>query len=76
MTAASWRWTASAASCLRSASSDHYRINWTWQIAELFKIEDGQIRRIEAVFQRAPFGIPSGWSTWEQSMSEEPQDVR
>jgi len=55
---------------------DHYRINWTWQIAELFKIEDGQIRRIEAVFQRAPFGIPSGWSTYEQSISEEPQDVR
>jgi hypothetical protein len=55
---------------------DHYRINWTWQIAELFKIEDGQIRRIEAVFQRAPFGTPSGWSTYEQSISEEPQDVR
>jgi len=55
---------------------DHYRINWTWQLAELFKIEDGQIRRIEAVFQRAPFGIPSGWSTYEQSISEERQDVR
>jgi hypothetical protein len=55
---------------------DHYRINWTWQLAELFKIEDGQIRRIEAVFQRAPFGTPSGWSTYEQSISEEPQDVR
>jgi hypothetical protein len=55
---------------------DHYRINWTWQIAELFKIQDGQIRRIEAAFQRAPFGTPSGWSTYEQSISEEPQDVR
>jgi hypothetical protein len=55
---------------------DHDRINWTWQLAELFKIEDGQIRRIEAVFHRAPYGIPSGWSTYEQGMSEEPQDVR
>jgi hypothetical protein len=55
---------------------DHYRINWTWQLAELFKIQDGQIRRIEAVFQRAPFGIPSGWSTYQQGMSEEPQDIR
>jgi hypothetical protein len=55
---------------------DHYRIDWTWQLAELFKIQDGQIRRIEAVFQRAPFGIPSGWSTYEAGMSEEPQDIR
>jgi hypothetical protein len=55
---------------------DHARINWTWQLAELFKIEDGQIRRIEAVFLRAPYGMPSGWSTFEQAMSEEPQDVR
>jgi hypothetical protein len=55
---------------------DHHRINWTWQIAELFRIEKGQIRRIEAIFHRAPFGTPSGWSTWEQSMSSEVQDVR
>jgi hypothetical protein len=55
---------------------DHDRINWTWQLAELFKIEDGQIRRVEAIFLRAPYGIPSGWSTFEQGMSEEPQDVR
>jgi len=55
---------------------DHDRINWTWQLAELFKIEDGQIRRIEAIFLRAPYGINSGWSTFEQGMSEELQDVR
>ena len=55
---------------------DHYRINWTWQIAELFRVENGQIRRIEAIFHRAPFGMTSGWSTWEQSMSSEIQDVR
>jgi hypothetical protein len=55
---------------------DHEQINWTWQLAELFKIEDGQIRRIEAVFHRAPYGIPSGWSTFEQAMSESIQSVR
>lgn len=55
---------------------DHYRINWTWQLAELFKIENGKIRRIEAVFHQAPFGIPSGWSTFQQSISEDIQSVR
>lgn len=55
---------------------DHDRINWTWQLAELFRIEDGMIRRIEAVFLRGPYGINSGWSTYEQGMSEEIQDVR
>jgi hypothetical protein len=55
---------------------DHHRINWTWQLSELFKIENGQIRRIEAIFHRAPFGMPSGWSTYEASASSEVQDVR
>jgi hypothetical protein len=55
---------------------DHNNINWTWQLAELFKIEDGQIRRIEAVFLRGPYGINSGWSTYEQGMSEEARDIR
>lgn len=55
---------------------DHHQINWTWQLAELFKIENGLIRRVEAVFHQAPFGIPSGWSTYEQSISEEIQSVR
>ena len=55
---------------------DHDRLNWTWQLAEIFKIEKGQIRRIEAVFHRAPYGINSGWSTFEQGMSEAIQVVR
>jgi hypothetical protein len=55
---------------------DHEQINWTWQLGELFKIENGQIRRIEAVFHRAPYGINSGWSTYEQGMSDEPQIIR
>lgn len=55
---------------------DHHSINWTWQLAELFKIENGQIRRIEAVFHRAAFGTNSGWSTYEQGMSEEVQSIK
>lgn len=55
---------------------DHENINWTWQLAELFKIENGLIRRIEAIFHRAPYGISSGWSTYEQSISDEIQAVR
>jgi len=56
---------------------DHYRINWTWQLAELFKIdEEGKIRRIEAIFHQAPFGIPSGWSSYEESIAEEIQSIR
>lgn len=55
---------------------DHRPINWTWQLGELFRIEKGLIRRIEAIFIRGPYGINSGWSTYEQGRSEEIQDVR
>ena len=55
---------------------DHENINWTWQLGELFKIQDGKIRRIEAIFHRAPYGINSGWSTYEQGMSDQPQIIR
>ncbi len=48
---------------------------WTWQIAELFKVENNQIRRIEAILARSPYGLDSGWSTWEQGMSDELRDV-
>jgi len=42
---------------------------WTWEIAEAFRVEQGQIRRIEAVYHRCPYGMGSGWSDWEESMS-------
>jgi len=48
---------------------------WTWQIAELFKVEDGLIHEIEAILQRVPYGLLSGWSTWEQGMSDQMRDV-
>jgi len=34
---------------------------WTWEIAELFKIQDGKIMRIEALVNTAPYGMKSGW---------------
>jgi hypothetical protein len=55
---------------------DHRPINWSWQLGELFRIENGQIARIEAIFIRGPYGMCSGWSTYEQCRSEEPHDVR
>jgi hypothetical protein len=48
---------------------------WTWQIAELFKIEKGQIRQIEAILERSPYGMNSGWSSYEDGMSDRARDV-
>jgi hypothetical protein len=42
---------------------------WTWEIAEAFKVDNGKIRRIVAVFHRCPYGMGSGWSSWADSMS-------
>jgi hypothetical protein len=55
---------------------DHEQINWTWQIAELFRIEKSKIRLIEAVFHRCPYGMNSGWSTYEKGISEEAQSIK
>ena len=48
---------------------------WTWQLAELFRIERGRIRQIEAVLLRAPYGMNSGWSSWQDGMSSAARDV-
>jgi hypothetical protein len=42
---------------------------WTWELAEMFKIEKGTIRRIEAILEQVPYGMGSGWSNWEDQMS-------
>jgi len=47
---------------------------WTWGIAELFKVEDGQIRQIEAILHQVPYGMNAGWSSWEDGMSDRLQD--
>jgi len=48
---------------------------WTWQIAELFRIEKGKIRRIEALLQQSPYGMNSGWSSWPEGLSSVARDV-
>jgi hypothetical protein len=44
---------------------------WTWEMAEAFKVENGKIRRIQAIFERCPYGMNSGWSSWEEAMSDQ-----
>ncbi len=34
---------------------------WTWEIAEMFKIQDGKIMRVEALVNPAPYGMKDGW---------------
>jgi hypothetical protein len=34
---------------------------WTWEIAEMFKIQNGKIMRVEAIVNTAPYGMKSGW---------------
>lgn len=48
---------------------------WTWQIAEMFKIEKGKIRRIEAILIQSPYGMNSGWSSWQDGLSSAARDV-
>jgi hypothetical protein len=48
-------------------------VPWTWQIAELFKIEKGRIGPVESVLHPVPYGMGSGWSTWEDQMSSQPR---
>jgi len=47
---------------------------WTWGIAEVFKVENGQIRQIEAILHQVPYGMNAGWSSYEDGMSDRLQD--
>jgi hypothetical protein len=48
---------------------------WTWEIAEAFRIEHGKIHQIQAIMERVPYGMNSGWSTWEDGMSSAGRDA-
>jgi hypothetical protein len=48
---------------------------WTWQLAEAFRVEKGEIRQIMAIMERVPYGMNSGWSTWEKGLSTDLQDA-
>ena len=34
---------------------------WTWEIAEMFKIQDGKIMRVEAIVDTGIYGMKAGW---------------
>ena len=46
---------------------------WTCQIEELFKVEKGLLHEIGAILERVPYGMGSGWSSWEDAMSDKIQ---
>ncbi|HEY4362059.1 MAG TPA: hypothetical protein VGN17_13870 [Bryobacteraceae bacterium] len=48
---------------------------WTWQIAEVFQIEKGKIHQIQAIMERVPYGMNSGWSSWEDGLSDRGRDA-
>lgn len=49
---------------------------WTWELAELFKVEKGKLHQIEAVMDHSPYGMLSGWSNWEDGMSDRARDIK
>jgi hypothetical protein len=48
---------------------------WTWEIAEAFRIQRGNIHQIVAIMERVPYGMTSGWSSWQEGMSSEGRDA-
>jgi hypothetical protein len=43
---------------------------WTWEIAEAFQLQNGKIHQIEAIMERVPYGMNSGWSSREEGRSD------
>ncbi len=48
---------------------------FTWELAEAFRIEKGKLHQIVAIMERVPYGMNSGWSTWDEGMSSKARDV-
>ena len=46
---------------------------FTWEIAEIFKVRHGQLHEIEAALTQGSYGMCSGWSSYEQCRSDQPQ---
>jgi hypothetical protein len=46
---------------------------FTWEIAEIFKVRGSQLHEIEAVLNQGLYGMCSGWSSWEDCRSDQPQ---
>ncbi len=43
---------------------------FTWSIAEVFKVKNGLIYEIQALELERPYGMISGWGSWEDGMSD------
>lgn len=43
---------------------------WTWMISELFKVEKGLLHEIDAFLVEVPYGMNSGWSSFEDGRSD------
>ena len=48
---------------------------WTWEIAEAFRLENGKLHQIMAIMEHVPYGMLSGWSSYEDGMSSRARDV-
>ena len=58
----------------KRAILEHF-LNNSEDIVEMFKVENGKLGEIEALLQQVPYGMLSGWSTYEDGMSSELQDA-
>lgn len=47
----------------------------SWQVATVFRIEGGRIRRVVTLSEPAPYGMNSGWSSWEDGLSGRLRDA-
>jgi hypothetical protein len=41
----------------------------------MFKLEKGKLRQIEAVLDRAPHGMTSGSSSWDEGRTDQDREV-
>lgn len=48
---------------------------WTWETAEIFRLEHGRVHQVMAIMEKVPYGMSSGWSSWEDGMSSEARDA-
>ena len=48
---------------------------WTWEIAEAFRLEKGKLHQIMAIMDHVPYGMNSGWSSYEDGMSSTARNI-
>jgi hypothetical protein len=39
-----------------------FEIPWSWLIGELFRVQDGKIRQVEALVLKVPYNTASVWN--------------